>query len=91
MIKRCVEPPIWFRNDCSSQNFQSGGTIKASLPYIKTDIPIWIVFRAMGVLSDRDILEHICYDAQDPQMLEMLKPCIDEGFVVQHREVSLRL
>jgi DNA-directed RNA polymerase II subunit RPB2 len=42
----------------------------------------------MGVLADRDILEHICYDGHDDQMLEMLKPCIDEGFVVQHREVN---
>lgn len=57
------------------------------MPYIKTDIPIWVLFRAMGVLADRDILEHICYDGHDDQMLEMLKPCIDEGFVVQHREV----
>jgi hypothetical protein len=43
----------------------------------------------MGVLADRDILEHICYDGHDSQMLEMLKPCIDEGFAVQHREVSI--
>ncbi|KAG8760675.1 DNA-dependent RNA polymerase II [Serendipita sp. 396] len=68
---------------------QSGGAIRASVPYIKTDIPIWILFRAMGVLADRDILEHICYDGHDDQMLEMLKPCIDEGFVVQHREIAL--
>lgn len=67
---------------------QSGGAIRASVPYIKTDVPIWVLFRAMGVLADRDILEHICYDGHDDQMLEMLKPCIDEGFVVQHREVS---
>jgi len=38
-------------------------------------------------MSDRDILEHICYDMHDAQMLEMLKPCIDEGFVIQEREV----
>ncbi|KAH9944247.1 DNA-dependent RNA polymerase II second largest subunit [Epithele typhae] len=56
-------------------------------PYIKVDIPIWVVFRALGIISDRDILEHICYDMQDNQMLEMLKPCIDEGFVIQDREV----
>ena len=64
--------------------------MKATLPYIKVDIPIWVVFRALGVISDRDILEHICYDSQDKdsQMLEMLKPCIDDGFVIQDREVS---
>lgn len=47
-----------------------------------------MVFRALGVISDRDILEHICYDMQDVQMLEMLKPCIDDGFVIQDRDVS---
>ena len=63
--------------------------MKATIPYIKVDIPIWVVFRALGVISDRDILEHICYDMQDAQMLEMLKPCIDDGFVIQDREVRV--
>ena len=68
---------------------QLGNVMKATIPYIKVDIPIWVVFRALGVISDRDILEHICYDMQDAQMLEMLKPCIDDGFVIQDREVSV--
>jgi len=68
---------------------QLGNVMKATIPYIKVDIPIWVVFRALGVISDRDILEHICYDMQDIQMLEMLKPCIDDGFVIQDREVGL--
>ena len=69
---------------------QSGNVMKATIPYIKVDIPIWVVFRALGVMSDRDILEHICYDMQDMQMLEMLKPCIDDGFVIQDRDVCQR-
>ena len=39
-----------------------GNVMKATITYIKVDIPIWVVFRALGVISDRDILEHICYD-----------------------------
>ncbi len=70
-------------------SLQLGNVMKATIPYIKVDIPIWVVFRALGVISDRDILEHICYDMQDTQMLEMLKPCIDDGFVIQDREVAL--
>ena len=66
-----------------------GQTIKANLPYIKGDVPIAIVFRALGVVSDEDILNHICYDRTDTQMLEMLKPCIEEAFVIQDREVAL--
>ncbi|GJJ09697.1 DNA-dependent RNA polymerase II [Clathrus columnatus] len=71
------------------QEKSSGNIIKATIPYIRTDVPIWVVFRALGVISDRDILEHICYDMQDAQMLEMLKPCIDDGFVIQDRDVAL--
>ena len=44
------------------QRSSGGSTIKATLPYISHDIPIVIVFRALGVVSDRDVLEHICYD-----------------------------
>lgn len=67
----------------------AGRTIKATLPYVKQDIPIVVVFRALGVVPDGEILEHICFDQNDWQMLEMLKPCVEEGFVIQDREVAL--
>ncbi|KAI9840569.1 MAG: DNA-dependent RNA polymerase II [Thelocarpon superellum] len=66
-----------------------GQTIKSTLPYVKSEIPIVIVFRALGVVSDEDILGQICYDRNDTPMLEMLKPCIEEAFVIQDREVAL--
>ena len=72
-----------------SQKGGLGGTIKATLPYIKSDIPIAIVFRALGVVSDMQILDCICYDAHDSQMREMIKPCLEEAFVIQDREVAL--
>jgi DNA-directed RNA polymerase II subunit RPB2 len=66
-----------------------GQTIKSTLPYIKSEIPIAIVFRALGVVSDEDILNHICYDRNDTPMLEMLRPCLEEAFVIQEREIAL--
>ncbi|KAJ9156196.1 DNA-directed RNA polymerase subunit beta [Pleurostoma richardsiae] len=66
-----------------------GQTIHTTLPYIKADIPIGIVFRALGTVSDEDILNAICYDRNDTQMLEMLRPCIEEAFCIQDREVAL--
>ncbi|KAI8924497.1 DNA-dependent RNA polymerase II second largest subunit [Entophlyctis helioformis] len=73
----------------SEERGGSGQPIRTSLPYIKTDIPIVVVFRALGIVTDRDILQHICYDFNDYQMLEMLKPCIEEAFVIQDRDVAL--
>jgi DNA-directed RNA polymerase II subunit RPB2 len=66
-----------------------GGTMRVSIPYIRQDIPVVIVFRALGIVADKDIIEHICYDSKDNAMLEMLKPCIEEAFVIQDQEVAL--
>ncbi|KAI9925722.1 hypothetical protein ASPWEDRAFT_42380 [Aspergillus wentii DTO 134E9] len=78
---------LFAKGDSAKGGF--GPTIRSTLPYVKTDIPIVVVFRALGVVSDEDILNHICYDRNDTPMLEMLKPCIEEGFVIQDREVAL--
>lgn len=65
-------------NVCFSPSFQGakksaiGQRIVATLPYIKQEVPIIIVFRALGFVSDRDILEHIIYDFEDPEMMEMV-------------------
>ncbi|KAK4799955.1 hypothetical protein SAY86_025320 [Trapa natans] len=68
----------------------SGGQyIRATLPYIRTEIPIIIVFRALGVVSDKDILVHICHDYSDNEMLELLRPSLEEAFVIQNQEVAL--
>ncbi|KAJ3200082.1 DNA-dependent RNA polymerase II [Entophlyctis luteolus] len=66
-----------------------GSVMRTSLPYIKSEIPIVIVFRALGVISDKEIMDKVCYDFDDVQMLELLKPCIEEAFVIQTREVAL--
>ncbi|KAL3187207.1 hypothetical protein MRX96_025521 [Rhipicephalus microplus] len=66
-----------------------GQRIIAILPYIKQEIPIMIVFRALGFVADRDILEHIIYDFEDPEMMEMVKPSLDEAFVIQEQNVAL--
>lgn len=66
-----------------------GQTIQVTVPYIKKEIPIAIVFRALGVISDEDILNAVCYDRNDNQMMEMLRPCIEEAFAIQEREIAL--
>uniref|UniRef100_A0A914XX00 DNA-directed RNA polymerase subunit beta n=1 Tax=Panagrolaimus superbus TaxID=310955 RepID=A0A914XX00_9BILA len=66
-----------------------GQRIIAILPYIKQEIPVMIVFRALGFVSDRDILEHIIYDFDDSEMMEMVKPSLDEAFVIQDQNVAL--
>ncbi|KAJ2121108.1 DNA-dependent RNA polymerase II [Coemansia sp. RSA 720] len=67
----------------------SGQTIQATIPYIRNEIPAVVVFRALGMITAKDILEHIVYDTNDVAMMEMLKPSIEDAFVIQDRDVAL--
>ncbi|KAG2687589.1 hypothetical protein I3843_09G059700 [Carya illinoinensis] len=73
----------------SAKGGSSGQYIRATLPYIRTEIPIIIVFRALGFVADKDILEHICYAFADTQMMELLRPSLEEAFVIQNQQVAL--
>lgn len=73
----------------AAERTTTGSVIRASLPYTKVDIPIVIIFRALGIVPDRDVLSHICFDPTDTPMLEMLRPCIEEAFAVQDRDTAL--
>ncbi|CAI0550255.1 unnamed protein product [Linum tenue] len=68
---------------------KSGQCIASTLPYIRTAIPIVIVFRALGIVADKDIVKYICYDLSDTEMIELLGPSLDEAFVIQNQEVAL--
>eukprot|EP01006_Ploeotia_vitrea_P039430 TRINITY_DN66349_c5_g7_i1.p1 TRINITY_DN66349_c5_g7~~TRINITY_DN66349_c5_g7_i1.p1 ORF type:complete len:1224 (+),score=711.11 TRINITY_DN66349_c5_g7_i1:173-3844(+) len=71
------------------QSQVAGQVIRCSIPYIRQDIPLAIVFRALGIVPDREILEHICYNFKDRQMMERLRPSLEEGFVIQQQDVAL--
>jgi DNA-directed RNA polymerase II subunit RPB2 len=40
--------------------------IVLQIPTIKREIPLFVLFRALGIQSDKSIMEHIVYDMDDP-------------------------
>ena len=60
--------------------------MRATIPYIRSDVPILVVFRALGFVADRDILEHIVYDFEDTEMMEALRPSIEEALPINSQE-----
>ena len=67
----------------------AGQVMRTSLPYIRNDIPIVVVFRALNVISDKEILDHICYDRNDMELFDMMKPCLQEASPIQDQERAL--
>ncbi|KAL0799311.1 hypothetical protein Bca101_054486 [Brassica carinata] len=91
MAENQNRPPstMFVRMLSGSKGGSSGQYIRCTLPYIKKEIPIIIVFRALGFVADKDILERICYEFGDTQMMELLRPSLEEAFVIQSQQVAL--
>jgi DNA-directed RNA polymerase II subunit RPB2 len=67
----------------------TGQPIVCTLPQIKQDIPIVILFRALGFANDNEVMSHICYDHDDEELMTMLMPSIEEAQVIQDQNVAL--
>ena len=65
-----------------------GNQIRSTLPYIRTDVPVVIIFRALGYVADRDIIEHVVYDLTDGEMMDLFRPSLEEAFVIQRQDVA---
>ena len=59
-----------------------------------SDIPIFIIFRALGLETDKDIISNITYNLEDSKMINLLRESIsssvnDEGTMIRSREEAI--
>lgn len=75
---KCISPKQ-INMMISSKNNGFGNPIYIQLPRIKQPVPLFILFRALGVISDKDICDKILLDISDEKNkpnLEMLQASI---------------
>ena len=72
-----------------ARNAIDGHQIRSTLPYIRVDIPVVVIFRALGMNADKDIIEHIVYDFGDAEMMERFRPSLEEAAPIQSQLVAL--
>lgn len=70
------------------------GLIVVALPYLpdKNNIPISIMFRALGATTERDIMNHILDVMDDPyatSMIEAMIPSLEYGYLYKKQEECL--
>ena len=63
--------------------------VEKRIPYIKIDVPIAILFRALGVTSDKDIMDYIVFDEDDNSFKELLRPSLDYSIDYKEKEECL--
>ncbi|SBT75637.1 DNA-directed RNA polymerase II subunit RPB2, putative [Plasmodium ovale] len=77
------------RGSSGSSSGRSGGQLVATLPYIRTEISVGILFRALGCTSDRDILQRIVYDFNDKLMINTLRETLEECIDYPTQDICL--
>lgn len=76
---KCISPKQ-INMMVSSKNNGFGFPLMLQLPRVKQPIPLFIVFRALGVLSDKEICEKIILDIESSKHKEMMQ-CLQASII----------
>ncbi len=69
------------------------GNIVVDVPNIMKPVPLFILFRAFGVISDHDIIEYCLLDLKkNEKFVDMFLPCVyDAGYIFSQEQALLYL
>jgi len=70
-IRKCISPKQ-INITIATKNNGYGHAIYIQIPRIKIPIPLFILYRALGITSDKDICENIILDIENKKMQKML-------------------
>jgi len=66
----------------SSKPNQYGRAIRANIHHVKNDIPLFVLFKALGLENDKDIISYIVHDIENPKnhiLISELMACVEEA------------
>jgi len=89
---KCISPKQ-INMMISSKNNGFGNAICVELPRVKQPIPLFIVFRALGIISDKEVCEKILLNIdadKNKEMLEALQASIIEANKYNTQEECIR-
>tara|TARA_B100000575_G_C23143782_1_gene666961 strand:- start:21576 stop:25382 length:3807 start_codon:yes stop_codon:yes gene_type:complete len=68
-----------------------GKNIKVSIPHIKQDVPLYVVFKALGITNDYDITNYILYDIPEQNWREytqFLRSSLEEASTITTQDMA---
>lgn len=68
-----------------------GRNIKVSIPHIKQDVPLYVVFKALNIVNDFDITNYILYDVPRENWREytqFLRASLEEASTITTQEMA---
>lgn len=87
-------PPKTTSLSMSGKANHMGNVIRLSASFLRSDIPLFAMFRALGVESDKDIFAYIVYDIdaeKNQRMLGKLAACAEDACDIHTQEDALNM
>jgi len=74
----------------AEQPSSSNNQIVVSIPNVRKPVPLFIVMRALGVISDKEIIEYCLLDIENNKdFLEMFRPCVHDAGMIFTQQAAL--
>ena len=83
---KCISPKQ-IEMCISNKNNGFGNPIFVELPRVKIPIELFVIFRALGVTSDKDICRYILLDIESEQQQEFLK-CLQASIIESNKYLT---
>ena len=82
-------PPKTTSLNMSGKLNHMGRIIRMSTSFIKSEVPVFVMFRALGIISDKEILQHIVYDIDEEdnkKIINELMACCEDACDIHSQE-----
>ena len=82
-------PPKTTSLNMSGKLNHMGRIIRLNTSFIKSEVPVFVMFRALGIISDKEIMQHIVYDLDckdNQRIITELMACCEDACDIHTQE-----
>lgn len=86
-------PPKTTSLSLSAKPNHMGRTIRLNTSFLRAEIPLFVMFRALGVQTDHEVLQHILFDMDDEKnrrLLNEMAATVDDASDIYTQEQALK-
>lgn len=79
----CFSPETRRTKRVSIAMDKTTGALQVMLPFVRMPVPLFVLFRALGVQSDKDIMKMIFPDIESAEakiLMDLLEPTVDQAY-----------